>query len=92
MGGEGFRARRCGWPNEWLTLGPRSSAPEIVAELEAALEGVHRSVIDVPARVAIELSGPGTKELLLERLFARPRSTRIGAVGMCAQRSSPRSP
>lgn len=52
-------------PDEWLVLGPPHAASEIAAELEAALEGSHRSVIDVSAnRVAIELGGPARFELL----------------------------
>jgi sarcosine oxidase, subunit gamma len=72
-------------PDEWLILGPPRTGSEIVAELEAALEGLHRSVIDVSAnRVAIELSGLGTKELLAKgcSLDLDPRSW---VVGMCAQ-------
>jgi sarcosine oxidase subunit gamma len=72
-------------PDEWLVLGPPHSAREIVTELDAALEGEHRSVIDVSAnRVAIELGGPGRHELLASGcpLDMHPRAWRRG---MCAQ-------
>ena len=72
-------------PDEWLVLGPRHAGDAIVAELEAALSGEHRSVIDVSAnRVAIELGGPARFELLASGcpLDLHPRSWRAG---MCAQ-------
>ena len=72
-------------PDEWLVLGPPHAGREIVAELEAALEGEHRSVVDVSAnRVAIELGGPGRLELLASAcsLDLHPRTWRAG---MCAQ-------
>ncbi len=52
-------------PDEWLVVGPEGQAPAIVAELEAALEGRHRSVLDVSAaRTAIELQAADRLELL----------------------------
>jgi sarcosine oxidase subunit gamma len=52
-------------PDAWLILGPPGDAPAIVRELEDALAGLHRSVVDVSAsRVALELSGPARFELL----------------------------
>jgi sarcosine oxidase subunit gamma len=72
-------------PDEWLVLGPPHAGGEIVAELEASLGGVHRSVIDVSAnRVAIELGGPGRFELLASgsAIDLHPRSWHAG---MCAQ-------
>lgn len=62
---EGPRAAMWLGPDEWLLLGPPGVGPDIVAELLGALEGTHRSIVDVSAnRVALELSGPGAKELL----------------------------
>ena len=62
---DGPRAALWLGPDEWLILGPPGAGPEIVAQLEAALTGTHHSVIDVGAnRVAIEISGPRSKEVL----------------------------
>ena len=82
---DGRRAALWLGPDEWLVLGLPHAADEIVAELGAALEGMHRSVIDVSAnRVAIELGGPDRFELLAGGcpLDLHPRSWRTG---MCAQ-------
>ncbi len=52
-------------PDEWLILGPPGDGDAILSELEAALAGTHHSVIDASAnRVALEISGPGSKEVL----------------------------
>ena len=72
-------------PDEWLVLGPAHTAGDILAELDRALDGEHRSLVDVSAnRVAIELGGPGRFELLTSgcSLDLHPRSWRAG---MCAQ-------
>jgi len=62
---DGERATLWLGPDEWLVLGPPNAGSDIVAELERALDGLHRSVIDVSAnRVAIELGGPDRFELL----------------------------
>jgi sarcosine oxidase subunit gamma len=62
---DGPRAALWLGPDEWLVLGPSRAGDEIVRELESALEGLHRSVIDVTAnRVAVELGGPGRFDLL----------------------------
>ena len=82
---EGARAALWLGPDEWLVLGPPGAGPDIVGELEAALDGAHRSVADVSAnRVALELSGPRAKEILSKgcALDLHPRSWRPG---MCAQ-------
>jgi sarcosine oxidase subunit gamma len=82
---EGPRAVLWLGPDEWLVLGPPHAGARIVAELEASLEGEHRSVVDVSAnRVAIELGGPGRFELLASgcSLDLHPRAWRSG---MCAQ-------
>ena len=80
-------ARAALWlgPDEWLVLGPPGSGHEIVAELEAALDGSHRSIVDVSAnRVALELSGPRADEVLSKgcALDLHPGAWRPG---MCAQ-------
>jgi sarcosine oxidase, subunit gamma len=82
---DGPRAALWLGPDEWLVLGPPGAAPEIAGELEGALDGLLRSIVDVSAnRVAIELSGPRTKEVLSKgcALDLHPRSWRPG---MCAQ-------
>jgi len=82
---DGARAALWLGPDEWLLLGPPHAGNEIADELEAALEGTHRSVIDVSAnRVAIELGGPGRFELLASGcpIDLHPRAWRRG---MCAQ-------
>lgn len=43
-------------PDEWLVVGEPEAAPTIVAELEDALSGHHRSILDVSAnRIVFEL-------------------------------------
>jgi sarcosine oxidase, subunit gamma len=82
---DGSRAALWLGPDEWLVLGPPHAEDRIVAELEAALEGEHRSIVDVSAnRVAIELGGPGRLELLASGcpLDLHRRTWRSG---MCAQ-------
>lgn len=82
---EGPRAALWLGPDEWLVLGPAHTAPVMVAELGRALDGEHRSIVDVSAnRVAIELGGHDRFELLASgcSLDLHPRSWRAG---MCAQ-------
>jgi sarcosine oxidase, subunit gamma len=82
---EGSRAALWLGPDEWLVLAPPGAGPDIIGELEAALDGWHRSIVDVSAnRVALELSGPHAKEVLSKgcALDLHPRTWRPG---MCAQ-------
>ena len=82
---EGSRAALWLGPDEWLVLGPPGAGANIVSELGAALEGSHRSIVDVSAnRVALELSGPRAKEVLSKgcAIDLHPRAWRPG---MCAQ-------
>lgn len=82
---DGPRAALWLGPDEWLVLGQPGAGPAVVAELHAALDGLHRSVVDVSAnRVALELSGPRAKEVLSKgcALDLHPRSW---LPGMCAQ-------
>lgn len=72
-------------PDEWLVVGAPRSASTIVRELDAALLGVHRSVVDVSAaRAVLEVQGPKVTGLLAAgcSLDLHPRSWRAG---MCAQ-------
>ncbi len=62
---EGPRAALWLGPDEWLILGPPDEAARIAAELDGALDGLHRSVVDLSSnRSAFELTGPGRFELL----------------------------
>ena len=83
---QGSRAVLWLGPNEWLILGAPGTAPEIVAELEAAFADVHHSVIDVSANRArvrtLGASGEGTP---LRGLSDRPAPTFRGGPG-CARR------
>jgi sarcosine oxidase subunit gamma len=80
-------AREALWlgPDEWLVVAEPGSAGAVVAALERALDGAHRSVVDVSANRAVaELSGDGRLDLLAEGcgLDLHPRSWRDGS---CAQ-------
>jgi sarcosine oxidase subunit gamma len=82
---EGTRAALWLGPDEWLVLGPPGSGSQIVGELETALGGFHRSVVDVSAnRVALELAGPRAKEVL-SKGCALDLHPRVWRPGMCAQ-------
>jgi sarcosine oxidase subunit gamma len=62
---EGARSALWLGPDEWLVLGAPHASDELVADLERVLEGTTHSVVDVSAnRVALEVSGPGAKEVL----------------------------
>jgi sarcosine oxidase subunit gamma len=72
-------------PDEWLVVAQPGSAPEIVEELERALNGLHHSVVDVSAdRAVVELAAHERRELLSRGcgLDLHPRSWRDGE---CAQ-------
>jgi sarcosine oxidase subunit gamma len=72
-------------PDEWLMAADRGTAGSIVVELDAALDRVHRSVLDLSSnRAAIDLTGGGRLEVLAKGcgLDLDPRSWRPG---MCAQ-------
>jgi sarcosine oxidase subunit gamma len=89
---EGPRAALWLGPDEWLVLGPPGAGADIVGELDAALEGSHRSVVDVSAnRVALELSGPRAKEVL-SKGCAIDLHQRAWQPGMCAQTMLARAP
>ncbi len=50
-------------PDEWLVVGPEGWTPRIVSDLETALAGRRRSVLDVSAnRTTIELAAPDRLE------------------------------
>jgi sarcosine oxidase, subunit gamma len=72
-------------PDEWLVTSRTEPAEIVVADLEAATAGDHRSIVDVSAnRVVLELAGPDRRELLEAGcgLDLHPRSWRPG---VCAQ-------
>jgi sarcosine oxidase, subunit gamma len=82
---DGSRAVLWLGPDEWLVLGPPHTGGQIATELETALDGSHRSVIDVSSnRVAIEVGGPGRFEPLASGcpIDLHPRTWRRE---MCAQ-------
>jgi sarcosine oxidase subunit gamma len=82
---EGGRSALWLGPDEWLVLGPAHGGGAIVAELEAALDGLHRSVVDVSAnRTAVVLGGPDRLQLLAGGcpIDLHPRAW---GAGMCAQ-------
>ena len=82
---DGPRAALWLGPDEWVILGPPDAGGEIVAKLDAALDGLHRSVVDVGAnRVALEISGPGAREIL-SKGCAIDLHPRMWSPGMCAQ-------
>ena len=82
---DGARAALWLGPDEWLVLGRPGTAGALAADLGAALEGLHRSIVDVSAnRVVLVLGGPDRLEALSGgcTLDLHPRSWRSG---MCAQ-------
>lgn len=82
---EGQRAALWLGPDEWLVLGPPGAGPEIVAELHRALEGLHRSVVDVGAnRVALELRGARAKDVMAKGC-GLDLDRRAWTAGSCAQ-------
>ena len=82
---DGPRAALWLGPDEWVILGPPHAGGEIVAEIEAALDGLHRSIVDVSAnRVAMEISGPRAKEILSKGCSIDLHPS-MWAAGMCAQ-------
>lgn len=88
---DGERAALWLGPDEWLIVGPAGAAGAIVAELESALTGAHRSVVDVSAnRAWLEVRGPDARELLSRGcpLDLHPSRWRSG---MCAQTMLARS-
>src|SRR5207245_3715826 len=53
-------------PDEWLVTAPTEKG-ELVERLEAALAGMHHSLIDVShGRVALELDGPQARTVLAQ--------------------------
>jgi sarcosine oxidase subunit gamma len=87
-------AREALWlgPDEWLVVAPPGSTPAVVAELEGALDGLHRSVVDVSAnRAVVELAGPARFGLLTQGC-ALDLHPRVWRDGMCAQTLLARTP
>jgi sarcosine oxidase subunit gamma len=89
---DGLRAALWLGPDEWLLTGPSGSQAELIAELEAALVGTHRSIVDVSAnRTALDLSGPLVRDMLATGcpIDLHPRAWRPGT---CAQTLFDRTP
>lgn len=73
-------------PDEWLVVGLPGTEALIVAELEAALDGEHRSIVDVSAnRTVVDLRGAARLDLLASGcgLDLDPRGGWLP--GVCAQ-------
>jgi sarcosine oxidase subunit gamma len=82
---EGPRAALWLGPDEWLVLGPPGAGPEIVAEYQRALDGLHRSIVDVSAnRVALEVSGPRAMDVMAKGC-GLDLDRRAWTAGSCAQ-------
>ena len=78
-------------PDEWLVTAP-SEKGELVERLEAALAGMHHSLIDVShGRVVLELEGTQARTVLAQSasLDLRPR---VLGPGRCAQTPLARVP
>ena len=63
----GDRDRQTLWlgPDEWLVIAATDGVAETVSDIEAALDGAHRSVVDVSAnRAVIELRSDDRLEML----------------------------
>jgi sarcosine oxidase, subunit gamma len=72
-------------PDEWLVVAEPGGARTIAEDLERALAGLHRSVVDVSAnRVVLELAGSSRHDLLSSAcpIDLHPRSW---GDGRCAQ-------
>jgi len=79
-------------PDEWLVVAPPGEAAAVADALDRALDGLHRSVVDVSAnRTVVELAGDGRADLLAEGcgLDLHPRAWRAGR---CAQTLLARAP
>jgi sarcosine oxidase subunit gamma len=83
-GGDGREALWLG-PDDYLVVGEPGTAPALVAELRAALDGLHHSVVDVSAgQAVVDLAGDARSALLAQGcgLDLHPRSWHDGR---CAQ-------
>jgi sarcosine oxidase subunit gamma len=72
-------------PDEWLVTGPAGAQASLSAELEAALAGEHRSIVDVSAnRAVLDLSGGLVRDVLASGcpIDLHPRAWEPG---VCAQ-------
>ena len=79
-------------PDEWLVAAPAAAGSALAERLEAALSGLHHSLIDVSAgRVVLELEGAEASAVLAQAtsLDLRPRAF---GPGRCAQTGLARVP
>jgi sarcosine oxidase subunit gamma len=73
-------------PDEWLVVGLPGTAAQMVAELEAALDGVHHSVVDVSEnRAVLELRGADRHALLASGCAIDLDPVGGWVPGVCAQ-------
>jgi sarcosine oxidase, subunit gamma len=79
-------------PDEWLVVGPPGTGAETTAELQVALHGEHRSVLDVSAsRGVAEMTGDDRRDLLASAC-SLDLDARAWRAGMCAQTLLGRAP
>jgi sarcosine oxidase subunit gamma len=81
------RERETLWigPDEWLLIGRPETAPNIIAELEQRLAGVHHSTVDLSSnRATVEIRGSARLELLSKGCSIDLRPT-VWTSGKCAQ-------
>jgi sarcosine oxidase subunit gamma len=79
-------------PDEWLVTAPATTESALAERLEAALSGLHHSLIDVSAgRAVLELEGAEARAVLAQAtsLDLRPRAF---GPGRCAQTGLARVP
>jgi sarcosine oxidase subunit gamma len=80
-------ARSVFWlgPDEWLLVDEPGNAPDLVARLRSALQGIHCAVVDVSAsRVVLVVSGPDAEEILA-KAATLDFHVKGFPVGTCAQ-------
>lgn len=79
-------------PDEWLVTAPAGLEAGLAERLDAALAGLHHSVVDVSqGRIVLELEGGEAREVLAQgmSLDLRPR---VFGPGRCAQTGLARVP
>jgi sarcosine oxidase, subunit gamma len=79
-------------PDEWLVAAPAAIASALAERLEAALAGLHHSLIDVSAsRVVLELEGAEARAVLAQGMSLDLHPRAFGS-GRCAQTGLARVP
>jgi sarcosine oxidase subunit gamma len=79
-------------PDEWLIVAHTEAAADLAERLEAALAGLHHSLVDVSAgRVALELEGAEARAVLAQGMSLDLHPRAFGP-GRCAQTGLARVP